>query len=153
MPKHQLNLNVRSVAYSLPVAILALACAGCAPPSIHGKWTSNGVMGVGAASYEFKPDGGFSSVVRYDGGETMLPMDVTLTGTYTIKNQLLTTKISKVEIGTMGEEFLESLPRQARNRIKKPLKAYIQFTSPDQINLVEESSTALIRLTRVKESQ
>jgi hypothetical protein len=152
MPNRKLNWIVPTLPRFAALTLVALCSWGCAPPSIVGDWYSSGFVGTdGSVRYTFRKDGTYTSKVSVTNPSLMMELSATAIGTYQIKNDRVTTKVSDFKLDGLPDEMKNKLPREARRRLNRPLKAYMQWINPDQFTLIEENSGTVIRVRRVKE--
>ena len=149
MPNRKLNWTVPTLPRFALIALVALSAWGCAPPSIVGEWYSSGFIGPdGGAVYTFRQDGTFSSKISFANPALMMDVNASAVGTYQVKNDRVTTKISDFTLEGLPDEMKQKLPREARRRLTRPLRAHMQWINPDKFTLIEENTNTVITLRR-----
>lgn len=128
---------------------MALLGAGCKKgPTLVGKWngTVSSPTGQSAtATYEFKPEGGFTQVIPQG------PATMTITGDYRIEKDDLTIDLKDVQTQGVPKQYEATVKNVFKAMIAKPLKAKVKFVSDDEVSLSTDGKKGGATLKRVKE--
>ncbi len=130
----------------LTIALLGAGCKKASP--LVGKWTGpvSANAAGGTATYEFKPEGGFSLATQQG------PATITMTGDYKLDGENVTITMKDVQATGLPEQAKAFLPMIKKSATAKPLKAKLKVVSNDEVSLEGiEGGKGAATLTRVKE--